>query len=215
MSNSRKAWSTAGMCIMAMIKQRPCHAFPQCLRRRSPLPVWPAFRLQCVVNGGGASGAMSKAPRWNSSPMDASGSAWLRQQRERGLRVLLPDIEIAGGDGEPAEGVHVASGLGDPADPVPGDLINLILLRTAIRSPDRKSANDVRPYEGADLQKLIPQWGRDRAADAEARRPADGRRLPIQRPVEAASPPLRTPARADGARRGRRRGRGRSSPCPE
>ncbi|MDD1520922.1 hypothetical protein DCG74_23540 [Bradyrhizobium sp. WBAH42] len=51
----------------------------------------------------------------------------LRQQRERGLRVSLPDLEIAGGDGEPAERVHVASGLGDPADPVPGDLTNLDL----------------------------------------------------------------------------------------
>ncbi|MEH2690383.1 hypothetical protein DXU04_36585 [Bradyrhizobium diazoefficiens] len=48
----------------------------------------------------------------------------LREQRERGLRVLLPDLEIAGGDGEPAERVHVASGLGNPADPVPGDLVD-------------------------------------------------------------------------------------------
>ena len=33
-----------------------------------------AFRRQWVVNGGGASGAMSKAPRWNSSPSNGSAS---------------------------------------------------------------------------------------------------------------------------------------------
>src|SRR3569623_1066730 len=31
-------------------------------------------RAQCVVNGGGAWGVLSEAPRWNSSPAASSGS---------------------------------------------------------------------------------------------------------------------------------------------
>ena len=44
----------------------------------TPVPGVPARTAlvgpQCVVNGGGASGATSKAPRWNSSPTVSCGS---------------------------------------------------------------------------------------------------------------------------------------------
>lgn len=84
------------------------------------------------------------------------------EERERGLRILLPDIQIAGRDRQPAERVHVASRLGNPANPVPGDFIKRNLLDChsvpPIASPQMPSAR------GADRQKLIPQWGRLGAA---------------------------------------------------
>ena len=49
-------------------------------------------------------------------------------QREFGVRKLLPDRKIFRGDGDPAKREHVAAGFGDPPDFLPCDLVDRQLL---------------------------------------------------------------------------------------
>jgi hypothetical protein len=49
---------------------------------------------------------------------------WLRNKCELGIRKLLPDIEIVGGDDEVAKSEHVSAGLCHPADFLPVNFVD-------------------------------------------------------------------------------------------
>jgi len=89
----------------------------------------------------------------------------LRKQRESSIGILLPDLEIAGGDRQPAERVYVASGFSDPADAFPGDLVD------SHSVPDRKRAMTTKAAHKARSRQICPSnWGQDVAAAAVASR---------------------------------------------
>ena len=49
----------------------------------------------------------------------------LHNQSEGGIRVLLPNREVGGGDRQPAEREQVSAGLGNAPDLCPGDFMDL------------------------------------------------------------------------------------------
>src|SRR5438445_9946998 len=117
------------MSVMAMIKQRSCHALlPRPAPSATAADPKPALTVSMRGEGRRCVGRDVEGAEMEFVTDGLVRLGTFRHQRERGLRVLLPDFEIAGGDGEPAERVHVASGLGNSADPVPGDLVKFDLV---------------------------------------------------------------------------------------